>query len=402
MDILTLLSPSAFSVTLLFSILFFLLNFVAKENKEFFTFSLVFFVVSLYQLTVTMKPYYLNPPIEGFLPVLLSKTEYVALSLLIVVSAIFVNSLLRGELKRVVILVAPLSSLVLIILILLFANTVIPIIVLMAIYVFTIYFIFHLARPFLGGQRGILQRGNVIYALGSLFLLVSITANVLLDFGLSGALLLWIAPSGIIFWAMFGAMGVLIRWGESDEGPGYVTIRLSPTRRVRQKGRTLTINDRLTGLYNREFFDESLDDEVIDSIKKNRSLSLLMIEVDKFKEVNEEMGRVMGENILAEISNVIKGSGKGSDLPSRYSEDKFSIILPNTDLMEAKKVAERFRKIIEEMVFVAKGKPEFDATISIGVASLKGTDVVIDLTGRAEGALLMAREQGGNIVCMKD
>jgi diguanylate cyclase (GGDEF)-like protein len=123
-----------------------------------------------------------------------------------------------------------------------------------------------------------------------------------------------------------------------------------------------------------------------------------MMDLDGFKRVNDTLGHLIGDSVLAEISAVIRRSARGSDLSARFGGEEFAVILPNTILSEAHEVAERIRRKIEDINFVVEGKPDTSVTISVGVATLRGTDLAKDLLDRADKALITAKKLGKNTV----
>lgn len=201
-----------------------------------------------------------------------------------------------------------------------------------------------------------------------------------------------------ILLVMIGASVVFVRFYELKTSPRRILINPGDAEQRLERKERLAITDALTGLYNRGFFDESLEEEVKDSIKNNRSLSLIMLDIDGFKSVNDVFGRTIADSILAEISAVIKRNARASDLPARCGGEEFAVILPNTNIREAHEVSERIRKTIEEIVFVVPERPDGSVTISAGVTSLRGTDLAVDLLGRANTALLTAKSRGKNNV----
>jgi two-component system cell cycle response regulator len=161
---------------------------------------------------------------------------------------------------------------------------------------------------------------------------------------------------------------------------------------------TMAISDGLTNLFTRDFFDENIEAEVLDSIQNNRSLSLMMIRLDDFKNVKEVLGEELSDSLISEIATVIKRTLKGSDLPSRYETEVFAILLPNTGTPGAEEVAERIRHMVEEMEFFSPGNPDVTMTVSVGVATLRGSDMPADLMKRCADSLKSAMKHGGNRV----
>lgn len=156
--------------------------------------------------------------------------------------------------------------------------------------------------------------------------------------------------------------------------------------------------DGLTGLWNRTYFDRRLAQEVSESIRHRRPLTLVMCDVDGFKKLNDERGHPFGDMVLERLAKILQ-SGRGSDIPCRYGGEEFGIILPNTSGSEALEVADRYRRAIElETWPSAVGKV---ITASFGIADismLPGAQGVDDLIAAADSALYKAKLNGRNRV----
>lgn len=153
--------------------------------------------------------------------------------------------------------------------------------------------------------------------------------------------------------------------------------------------------DALTGLYLRGVFDFYLDKQIIDSLRYNRPLSLIMADIDHFKSVNDNYGHQKGDEVLKQIGKIFLKNCRQSDLPARYGGEEISIILPTTPLEEAILLAERLRKEVFKFY-----KSKQNITISIGVASF-GNKITssVELIKEADKALYCAKETGRNRVC---
>ncbi len=141
----------------------------------------------------------------------------------------------------------------------------------------------------------------------------------------------------------------------------------------------LSIKDNLTGLYNDRYFFERLSKEIRYASSRNRDLSLIFLDLDRFKEVNDTHGHLAGSQLLREVGNIFKSFTESNLVPVRYGGDEFSVIMPGTDAESAGVFAEKIRKAIESHVFLARDVPGQTGplkiknliTASIGVASLK-------------------------------
>lgn len=157
------------------------------------------------------------------------------------------------------------------------------------------------------------------------------------------------------------------------------------------------ITDKLTGLYNRRYFDYFIDLELKRSLRENSSLALLMIDVDNFKQINDTLGHLIGDKILNKLGDLIKANIRETDLAARYGGEEFSIVMSNTGFEEAVEIAERIRNSVEAYKFDTE---KLIITVSIGIA-LHPLDAksLQDLLDKADSALYRAKRDGKNQVC---
>lgn len=165
---------------------------------------------------------------------------------------------------------------------------------------------------------------------------------------------------------------------------------------VRNEART----DALTKLRNRRAFDESLHQLAEESRIHRLPLSLIMIDVDSFKQFNDVHGHVMGDKALYTIAAVIQQNVKGKDVAARYGGEEFAVILPDTSLAGARYVAENLRMAVEAIIIRKgnKGDAIRGMTISCGVSMLRDGDALVELVDRADIALYQAKQAGRNKV----
>lgn len=157
--------------------------------------------------------------------------------------------------------------------------------------------------------------------------------------------------------------------------------------------------DSLTGLYNHRYFQERLTDECNRSERYGHTVSLLMIDVDKFKSFNDEHGHPLGDRVLCDVSTIMIESLREIDIAARYGGEEFVVILPETSGEEATRVAERLRKAVEKHRFRGKDNAIVPVTISIGVASYPANAQGRDqLLRAADVALYKAKSDGRNAV----
>lgn len=156
--------------------------------------------------------------------------------------------------------------------------------------------------------------------------------------------------------------------------------------------------DGLTALWNRAYFDQRLAAEFGESRRHNRPLSLVLCDIDHFKNVNDRFGHPFGDEVLALFSTILTG-GRASDIPCRYGGEEFGVILPATMIGEAIEVAERFRRAFEEHQW--RRHPELVLTASFGVADLTSMPISTtpaELLALADAALYAAKRGGRNRV----
>jgi diguanylate cyclase (GGDEF)-like protein len=156
--------------------------------------------------------------------------------------------------------------------------------------------------------------------------------------------------------------------------------------------------DSLSGLWNRRYFDQRLQQEWSEARRHGRSLSLIMCDVDRFKRLNDQFGHPFGDQVIERVAQILSG-GRGSDITCRYGGEEFGVILPSTAADRALEVAERHRVAIESHTW--SGHDDVIVTSSFGVADLKSlpTDAGMEqLVQAADMALYRAKQSGRNRV----
>jgi two-component system cell cycle response regulator len=162
----------------------------------------------------------------------------------------------------------------------------------------------------------------------------------------------------------------------------------------------LTIMDALTETFNKRYFLEFLDREIARSARYQRPLSLVMIDIDRFKLINDDLGHLGGDFTLREISSRIKGSIRKEELFARYGGEEFAVVLPETTCDGAVILAERLTAVISRTPFLFEDK-SYDVTVSAGIATTAGEKDMtpMDLIRRADDKLYQAKHEGRNRVC---
>ena len=154
------------------------------------------------------------------------------------------------------------------------------------------------------------------------------------------------------------------------------------------------IRDALTSLFNRYYFMKQIAHFITIFKRYNEPLSLIFVDVDFFKNINDTYGHQVGDEVLIELASMIKADLRESDSAYRYGGEEFVVISTRTNAKEALVLAERFRKKIEEHAFDKVKK----VTLSLGITELKESDDVISLIKRADDAMYLAKSAGRNQV----
>ena len=176
--------------------------------------------------------------------------------------------------------------------------------------------------------------------------------------------------------------------------------------RLHQETRQMAINDSLTGLFNRRYFDQVLPQEIKRSRRRKKTLSLLLIDADNFKKFNDTHGHLMGDRILTTIGAALTASLRSIDFAFRYGGEEFVVILPETGLKQALKVAERIRlRVMSESRRVLRSTVPDPVTISTGIACYPDDAENGELlVARADQLLYRAKGAGRNRIlhCRED
>ena len=164
--------------------------------------------------------------------------------------------------------------------------------------------------------------------------------------------------------------------------------------------RNESLTDPLTQLSNRKFFDNAIAVAIEESRARVEPLSLLLIDIDHFKNFNDSFGHLTGDQVLRLVAISLKQNVKGQDTTARYGGEEFAVILPNTVLRSAITLADHIRRAVmtKELMKRSTGEHLGRVTISIGVASLHPADTMQALIERADACLYAAKRHGRNRV----
>lgn len=160
--------------------------------------------------------------------------------------------------------------------------------------------------------------------------------------------------------------------------------------------REMALKDALTGVYNHANFHERLQSEIARAQRFSSQVSLILIDIDDFRAFNEKHGHIVGDQALVVLGQIIRTYLRRYDVPARYGGEEFALILPDTSLGDAHKVAERIRATVTDRE-IATGHSTTHFTISLGIAQFPSqADSAMVLIACAEAALQQAKHSGKN------
>ncbi|MBI5303646.1 MAG: diguanylate cyclase [Chloroflexi bacterium] len=172
--------------------------------------------------------------------------------------------------------------------------------------------------------------------------------------------------------------------------------------RLHAQVRELAIVDELTGLYNRRGLFQFGEYEVHRAVRNKRPLSVILLDIDRFKNVNDTYGHSAGDVVLRDLAECCREGIRGIDIVARYGGEEFVVLLPETDVSSAKKVAERLRCSIQETLFIVGSAERGDSvriTVSLGVVGMHpAVQKLAALIECADHAQYRAKNSGGNAV----
>jgi len=163
---------------------------------------------------------------------------------------------------------------------------------------------------------------------------------------------------------------------------------------LNKKLELLSVTDRLTGLFNRIKIDSTFEEQIAQSQRSNKIFSIILLDIDHFKKVNDTYGHQAGDTILTEVAHILQNNTRKTDVVGRWGGEEFIIICPNTSSNQALFLAENLRGFLEAHDFpITKSQ-----TASFGVATYQKEDQSKDIVGRADAALYVAKNKGRNRV----
>ncbi len=187
----------------------------------------------------------------------------------------------------------------------------------------------------------------------------------------------------------------LFSWYLVSNLVGYINSSNENYRKLKEDSK----RDFLTGLYNVRQFDQYLNRYIEKVSNKEEQLSLLYIDIDYFKKVNDSYGHEAGDYILKELSLLLSTSIRFNDLVFRKGGEEFTVVLPGCPHSRSLEIAEQIRKTVEDYTFTYNNKQQINITISVGVSNYPETiDSIEQLTNQADDFLYMAKKSGRNCV----
>ena len=183
-----------------------------------------------------------------------------------------------------------------------------------------------------------------------------------------------------------------------------LTKEITERKRAQDELNKLARTDALTGLFNRRYFFELAEKEFIKSVRYERPLSVIILDLDLFKDINDTYGHLVGDQVLIHIGKLLQKTSRAPDISARYGGEEFIMLLTETDCARAKIFSDRLRKLVEETPVQCENK-SISLTVSIGVAGKqnKGEETLEILISKADQSLYKAKREGRNrVVCYQE
>lgn len=204
---------------------------------------------------------------------------------------------------------------------------------------------------------------------------------------------LMVKKDGSLFYCEVNA-NILRDKNNNPIGVLYMERDVTERKHLEEELKDLATKDQLTGIYNRRKIDEVLMKEKAQAETRDHHLAVIMVDIDKFKLVNDQYGHLVGDQVLTEVTSILSQGIRSIDVLGRWGGEEFIIICTDTDLKGAVVLAEKLRQMIANHEFQMVGKK----TCSFGVAQLRNHETIDSLLIRSDQALYRAKDQGRNRV----
>lgn len=215
---------------------------------------------------------------------------------------------------------------------------------------------------------------------------------------------LWLLRESITMLSMLGSL-MLLLGGISAYVVGQLALQTTNDVKDMAILQHESITDALTGLKNRRYFDQRMSEEVALSLRHKLPLSLMLLDVDHFKKINDTYGHQIGDEVLSSLAKLISGMVRDSDIVARYGGEEIAIITPRTTKEEAALLAERLRELVEKTTVAMVGTTQevVQVTVSLGICSLSAVITDKDaLLEESDQALYLAKKYGRNRVVVSN
>ncbi len=256
-----------------------------------------------------------------------------------------------------------------------------------------------------GGRMVIVERtSSALFLVGAgLFVASGAAAVGALSSSRTAVFLEWVLVMPYMYATVFNLwLGILLTLTLSDRVQHQLALARDRAESARQQLaqanrelEVLSVTDKLTALFNRVKLDRVLTAELARAHRYGSALSVVMLDIDHFKVVNDPFGHNIGDDVLVDIADTLRVSVRNSDTVGRWGGEEFLVILPSTDLEQAGAVAEKVRGRVADLKLPTVGQ----VTVSLGVAEYQAGDTEQQLVARADIALYAAKEGGRNRVC---
>ncbi len=256
-----------------------------------------------------------------------------------------------------------------------------------------------------GGRMVIVERtSSALFLVGAgLFVASGAAAVGALSSSRTAVFLEWVLVMPYMYATVFNLwLGILLTLTLSDRVQHQLALARDRAESARQQLaqanrelEVLSVTDKLTALFNRVKLDRVLTAELARAHRYGSALSVVMLDIDHFKVVNDTFGHNIGDDVLVDIADTLRVSVRNSDTVGRWGGEEFLVILPSTDLEQAGAVAEKVRGRVADLKLPTVGK----VTVSLGVAEYQADDTEQQVVARADIALYAAKEGGRNRVC---